>query len=549
MKNNLRLFLYAATFGVAFIIWQKWQEANVPFYQQVDNSVIQQENTAQSLAILPAPASSLAALPANIVDSVGSQNTTSFVNVHTDVMNIVINLQGGTIERVELLDYSQTKQNKAPLDLLKTHNPGRFLLQSGLGSNSQAPDHYSKFSATQQQFSLGQGENILEVPLTWQNDQGIVVTKTYTFKRDSYDFELSQQVQNHGVDDWEGFAYQQLVFGEPVSRGGIGQVYTFTGGVTSTAEDSYNKIDLKEMRKLPISLQTSEGWVAMIQHYFLGAIVPKTEGIYNFYTNFNQGDHIIGVSSEKKLVVPNASAEFVATGYVGPKVQERLSQVAPKLDKTVDYGVLFMIAQPMFKVLSFIYDLIGNWGWAIIVMTLLIKLIFFAPSAWAYKSMAKMRRLQPEMARMKERYGEDRQAMSQAMMKLYRDEKVNPASGCVPMLLQIPFFIAFYWVLVESVELRHASWIGWVQDLSTRDPYFILPIINAALMFIQQKLNPPPPDPMQAKLMMILPLVFGFMFMWFPSGLVLYWTVSNAFSIVQQYIMNKRYGEPKVKKV
>ena len=204
-----------------------------------------------------------------------------------------------------------------------------------------------------------------------------------------------------------------------------------------------------------------------------------------------------------------------------------------------------MIGQPMYYVLHFIHGIVGNWGWALILMTLLIKVLFFTPSAWAYKSMAKMRRLGPEMQRIKEQYGDDRQAASMAMMKLYKDEKVNPASGCLPMLLQIPFFIAFYWVLIESVELRHAPWLGWIHDLSAMDPYFILPIINAALMFLQQKLNPPPPDPTQAKVMMMLPLVFGFMFMWFPSGLVLYWTVSNAFGIVQQYIMNKRYGDRK----
>lgn len=552
MKNNSRLFLYAAAFGVAFILWNKWQMAKqVPIATQqpvVEVGVPSSAPSGQTAGVPTAAAGGAVSVADVPQVQMAQTNPDTLIKVSTDVLTLYINPVGGTIEEADLLHYPVAKDSDEPLALMKSTNPARFLLQSGLQSTveGQAPTHHALFASAASSYDLG-GQDVLQVPLVWQNEQGVRVSKVYEFKRGAYDFDLRQTVDNQSANEWQGFAYQQLVFGEARPRGGIGQVYTFTGGVTSTADDPYNKIKLNDIRKEAYSTTATEGWVAMIQHYFLGALVPKTGDNYRFYTNYASGDHIVGASTQNMAVASGGQLTFATTGYIGPKIQSDLREIAPRLDKTVDYGFLFMIAQPMFKVLIFIYGLIGNWGWAIIIMTILIKLIFFMPSAWAYKSMAKMRRLQPEMTRLKERFGDDRQGMSQAMMKLYKDEKVNPASGCLPMLLQIPFFIAFYWVLVESVELRQAPWLGWVQDLSAMDPLFILPVLNAALMFLQQKLNPPPPDPMQAKVMMMLPLVFGFMFMWFPSGLVLYWTVSNAFSIVQQAVMNKRYGEPRLK--
>lgn len=554
MKNNVRMILYVLACGLALVLWQRWQVAQQPVTPQTAVPA------AQDTPAVPV-AGADAAMPAQSADGTpaavpgGESGTGARIDVYTDTLHLQIDPQGATIVHAELLDYAVSKDNPAPLALMRTDNPRRFLLQSGLvaaNNSGEAPTHAATFAGDRREYRLAEGADSLSVPLTWRNDAGVTVTKTYTFKRGEYTFSLAQTVDNQSSAPWQGFAYSQLVFGQAASQGGIGQLYTFTGGVTSTPDDRYHKIDLADIREMhenrnPLNLSTSEGWVAMIQHYFLGALIPVQGEAQKFYTLFNNGDHILGASSAGRTVAAGASETFTMNAYVGPKEQDRLHAAAPYLDKTVDYGFLFMIAQPMFKVLVFIHSLIGNWGWAIIAMTILIKLIFFVPSAWAYKSMAKMRKLAPEMQRLKERYGEDRQAMSQAMMRLYREEKVNPASGCLPMLLQIPFFIAFYWVLVESVELRQSPWFGWIDDLSVMDPYFVLPIINAALMFVQQKLNPPPPDPVQAKVMMMLPLVFGFMFMWFPSGLVLYWTVSNAFGIVQQYVMNKRYGEPRIK--
>lgn len=557
MKTNIRMILYVLACGLALILWQRWQLAQQP-PQSANPVAAAVQETGQDV---PSSAPVANGMPVQSADGITAALATQgdasrkLIDVHTDVLHLQIDPQGGTIVRAELLHFSVSKDDASPLALMRTDNPLRFLMQSGLvaaGENTQAPTHAALFTSAQNEYRLADGAETLSVPLEWRSDNGVSVHKVYTFKRGEYDFRLEQTVNNQGSIPWRGFAYNQLVFGQAASKGGIGQLYTFTGAVTSTPDDRYHKIDLADIRKMQenrnsLNLLTQEGWVAMIQHYFLGALIPPQGESQKFYTIYNAGDHIVGTSSAEQTVAAGSEQRFVMDAYVGPKQQDRLHEAAPYLDKTVDYGFLFMIAQPMFKALVFIHSLIGNWGWAIIAMTILIKLIFFVPSAWAYKSMAKMRKLAPEMQRLKERYGDDRQAMSQAMMRMYREEKVNPASGCLPMLLQIPFFIAFYWVLVESVELRQSPWFGWIQDLSVMDPYFILPIINAALMFLQQKLNPPPPDPVQAKVMMMLPLIFGFMFMWFPSGLVLYWTVSNAFGIVQQYVMNKRYGEPRIK--
>ena len=546
MKNNPKLLLYISAAILAFLLWQKWQIANLPpapTQTAATPAAVTPSNTGADVpqatagSDIPTTAAS-ADIPATHAE------TGATIRVKTDVFTLQIATKGGTIVHADLLRYAANKNSNQPLALLHPDNPARFLLQSGLtsGNGDKAPTHHATFTAPASEYTLADGQDSLSVPLTWQ-ENGITVTKTYTFKRGAYDFTLEQKVQNDSDKTWSGNAYQQWVFGQPLPSGGMGQVGTYTGGVVSYDSDPYEKIKLGTQ----FNAKTEKGWVAMIQHYFVGAIVPPQGQTQEFYTNTNatSGDHFIGVTSGVQQIAAGQSASFTNNVYIGPKIQKDLKAVAPNLDKTVDYGFLFMIGQPMYYVLHFIHGIVGNWGWALILMTLLIKVLFFTPSAWAYKSMAKMRRLGPEMQRIKEQYGDDRQAASMAMMKLYKDEKVNPASGCLPMLLQIPFFIAFYWVLIESVELRHAPWLGWIHDLSAMDPYFILPIINAALMFLQQKLNPPPPDPTQAKVMMMLPLVFGFMFMWFPSGLVLYWTVSNAFGIVQQYIMNKRYGDRK----
>lgn len=545
MKGNVRVTLYALAVGLTFILWQRWQLANLPpspppqppsVVQQTDGSL----PTVGGATNLDAPVGS------------ASQSQEQIVRVRTDVLDILISTRGAGIVQANLLDYPISLKDKQALALIRQNNPNRMQLSSGMVSadrNQASPTHTALWQSAANEYVLAEGQDSISVPFTWQNEQGISVTKIYTFKRSQYQFELAQQLNNNSAQTWQGIAYNQIAFGQDGASQGLANIATFTGAVLSSADNRYEKIKLSDIAdsKTPAkAVNSSDGWAAMIQHYFIAALVPKNGVPHVLYTQYNpnNGDHITGAKSEAISVSAGEQYQFVSTAYVGPKIVKNLQQVAPFLDKTVDYGMLFMISEFMFNVMALIYKIIGNWGWAIVVMTLLIKLLFFVPSAWAYKSMAKMRALQPEMTRLRELHGDDRQTMSQEMMKLYKKEKVNPASGCLPMLLQIPFFIAFYYMLAESVELRQAPWLGWIQDLSTMDPYFILPIINMVLMFVQQKLNPPPTDPMQQKVMLMMPLIFGFMFMWFPSGLVLYWTVSNAFGIVQQWFMNKRYGTP-----
>lgn len=550
MKGNLRIVLYALAAGLVFMLWQRWQIANQPQVPPEQTASAIQQTASDGSNRTPAFDAGGAAgqTPVQSGGS-GAAQAENLVHVKTDLFDLTISSEGATIVNAKLLDFKESVDDPKPLALLHRQNPARMLFESGIVSSdgTAMANHLTPWKSDKAQYVLADGQDELRVPFHWRNADGTTVTKTYIFHRGQYKFTLDQTISVGSGSAWQGFAYQQFAFGQAADLKGLGHVATFTGGVSSTPDDRYNKIKLSDISNPengPLDATTDQGWVAMMQHYFIGAIVPKAGQPSKLYTQYDSGDHIIGVHGMPVTVAPGQTHQFSDTVYIGPKTKKNLDQVAPYLDKTVDYGYLFMISQFMFKVMNVIHSVVGNWGWAIIFMTLLIKLIFFIPSAWAYKSMAKMRALQPQMAQLKERYGDDRQAMGQEMMKLYKKEKVNPASGCLPMLLQIPFFIAFYWVLAESVELRQAPWLGWIQDLSAMDPYFILPVLNATLMFLQQKLNPPPPDPMQAKVMMMLPLIFGFMFMWFPSGLVLYWTVSNAFSIVQQYIMNKRYGTP-----
>lgn len=549
MKANLRVVLYALAAGLMFMLWQKWQLANQPQEPLQTGSEQTESEPTSDYATARAPSYQASATQQDerSDETQTTPENETLVHVTTDVFDLTISSTGATIIEGRLLKYAQNTASDAPLALIRAHNPARMILESGLtaADKTAAPNYSDHWQTARSQYLLKEGENELRVPFTWTNDQGITIHKTYVFHRGEYRFTLEQRVDNGSNLPWQGFAYGQLAFGQAAESKGLGHVATFTGAVTSSAENHYHKIrlgDIADNKTSELGVSGSDGWVAMMQHYFIGALVPEHGTETRFYTKYIKGDHIVGLHDEGVTIAPGAAHTFELSAYVGPKIEKNLDAVAPYLDKTIDYGYLFMISQFMFKVMETIHQVVGNWGWAIVFMTLLIKLIFFFPSAWAYRSMARMRALQPQMTHLKERFGDDRQAMSQAMMKLYRKEKVNPASGCLPMLLQIPFFIAFYWVLAESVQLRQAPWLGWINDLSTRDPYFVLPIANATLMFLQQKLNPPPPDPMQAKVMMMLPLIFGFMFLWFPSGLVLYWTVSNAFSIVQQYIMNQRYG-------
>ena len=465
------------------------------------------------------------------------------VRVTTDVLDVEIDTLGGTIAQVDLLSYPVSNDTPdEPFRLLDDTDPRTyFIAQSGLTGPRSAPNHHSQFESEAQAYELVDGVDFIDVPLRWQSQDGVEVTRTYRFARDNYVVQVRADVANRSDEAWQGALYGQLQRGEPESSGGIFRTYTYTGGILSGPEKPYEKVDFSDMASQDVNREVTGGWVAMIQHYFAAAWIPGAEDTNHFYSKGLEHDRFaIGVVTPATMVPPGGTGEFSLAFYVGPKIQERMQDVAPHLERTVDYGWLWLIAEPLFWLLSWIHGFVGNWGWAIIILTILIKLAFFQLSATSYKSMARMRKLQPRITALRERYAADKQRMNQAMMELYRQEKINPLGGCLPILVQIPVFIALYWVLLESVELRQASFIGWLDDLSLHDPYFVLPILMGVTMLIQQKLNPTPPDPMQAKIMMALPFVFTFFFLFFPSGLVLYWFVNNVLSIIQQWVITKK---------
>ncbi|MEW8396763.1 MAG: membrane protein insertase YidC, partial [Candidatus Thiodiazotropha sp.] len=367
------------------------------------------------------------------------------------------------------------------------------------------------------------------------------INKQFVFRRGSYLADVSYLVDNRSADGWAARDYGQLQRMEPSSDGNGFTTYTYTGGVFYNPKDKYEKVDFDEMAKKKLNVESDHGWLAMIEHYFLSAWIPPKDQVEHYYTNaLSGGKYLIGSYSPTVTVEAGEKKTLSRQLYIGPKLQDQLEVIAEGLELTVDYGWLTVIAKPIFWLLKSINNWIGNWGWSIIILTLLIKAAFFKLSETSYKSMANMRKFTPRIQAIKDRYGDDKQRIQAAMMELYKKEKINPLGGCLPILVQIPVFIALYWVLLESVELRQAPWVLWIDSLSEKDPYFILPLIMGVSMFVQQKLNPAPPDPMQAKIMMTLPFVFTIFFAFFPAGLVLYWVVNNLISIAQQWYITRK---------
>jgi YidC/Oxa1 family membrane protein insertase len=469
--------------------------------------------------------------------------TSGLIKIVTDTLDLVLDTRGGTIVDARLIQYPvAVNKPDEKFRLLSQRPSDYFIIQSGLlGSETErTPTHEAVFTAASDRFELADGDEELIVDLLWKSADGVQVTKRYTFTRGSHAVRLEHLVNNNSATVWSGRDYRQLQRGEPADTGSA-FMYTYTGGAIYSQEDKYQKYDFEELGTGQLERDVKDGWLAMIQHYFLGAIVPPRGEDQHYYgKRLSNGRAVIGSYGPAKAVPPGTAGTFSGTLFIGPKLQAELAELAEGLDLTVDYGWLVFIAKPMYWVLEQIYGFVGNWGWTIIIFTILIKLAFFKLSETSYKSMANMRKMTPRIQALKDRYGDDKQRMQQAMMEMYKTEKINPLGGCLPMLVQMPFFIALYWVLLESVELRQAPWILWLDDLSIKDPYFVLPVIMGVSMFVQQKLNPPPPDPMQAKIMMSLPVVFTVMFAFFPSGLVLYWVVNNLLSIAQQWVITKR---------
>ncbi|MCJ0975746.1 membrane protein insertase YidC [Pseudomonas sp. PS1] len=477
-----------------------------------------------------------------------SQAGSQLIRVRTDVLDLAIDPRGGDIVDLRLPQYPRRQDRPdVPFQLFERSAERTYEAQSGLiGDGPDKASGRPLYASEQQSYQLAEGQDELVVDLTYSAD-GVSYTKRFTFERGNYDLGVRYLVDNQGSAPWTGYMFGQLKrdsSGDPSSSTATGTA-TYLGAALWTKDEPYTKVSMSDMDDKSLKKSVEGGWIAWLQHYFVTAWIPQPDQTNQVQTRKDsQGNYIIGFTGPAVTVAPGAQGETSARLYAGPKIQDKLEELSPGLRLTVDYGILWFIAQPIFWLLQNIHALLGNWGWSIIALTIVIKLAFFPLSAASYRSMARMRAVSPKMQALKEQYGDDRQKMSQAMMELYKKEKINPLGGCLPILVQMPVFLALYWVLLESVEMRQAPWMFWITDLSIKDPYFILPIIMGATMFIQQQLNPTPPDPMQAKVMKLLPIIFTFFFLWFPAGLVLYWVVNNVLSIAQQwYITRKVAGQ------
>jgi YidC/Oxa1 family membrane protein insertase len=495
-------------------------------------------------------------------------SSAKIITVKTDVLALEIDMQGGTIQNLDLLSYpvekvnpivdslrkmiglSVSEKNLSPVRLFDSSQEKLFVAQSGLIADSgfaSAPNHHTVFSNEKDSYALQEGQDSLTVPLKWTDNNGLVVTKLFTFKRGSYQITLEQKVENNSAKAWSGRQYSQLLrVPDTESKGGMltGGMRAYAGGVIYTEEEKYQKISFDDMADENLDVTTKGGWTALIQHYFASAWIPPADQENHFYTKgLKEGHYVIGTYSPPVTVEANSGAQFVAQLFAGPKIQPMMEKTAPGLELTVDYSFLTFIGKPIYWLLNQIHNAIGNWGVAIIGVTLCIKLLFFPLSQASYKSMAKMRKIQPRLKELQERFADDRPRFNTEMMALYKKEKVNPLGGCLPILVQIPVFMCLYWVLSETVEFRQAPFMRWIQDLSIQDPFYVLPLIMGITMKIQQSLNPAPIDPIQAKVMKMFPIVFTIFFLFFPAGLVLYWVVNNTLSIVQQWYITKKITE------
>ncbi len=560
--ENSRLILYLSLALVLFLLWERWQTwQSEQLAALTEPPASQAEINRYGDTATPPPQDDL---PEAVVHDPGQANAviqdspqrglSGRIKVITDVLDLEISTRGGDIIRADLLKQPQSIDTpERPFRLLNNKEGANFyVMQSGLLHDQiagidrdtlrkKAPSHHQEYQAQQQEAVMDDGDEVLRTALYWNSGDGIEVNKIYTFKRGSYLLDIEHLVKNNSDTAWVGRQYRQLRRGH-IDEEDFRLLYTFTGA--AYYDGKYNKLSFDDIAQEQLGIEVVEGWVAMLQHYFLSALLPEAGQSNDFYTRVAQGgvrpEYIIGMRSQPIVVEPGQEGRFITRLFVGPKLQNQLEEIQEGLELTTDYGIFSIISKPLFWLLDLIYGSVGNWGVAIILLTLLIKLVFYKLSEMSYKSMARMRKFQPSLMTLRERFKDDKSRMQKEMMDFYKKEKINPLGGCLPILVQIPVFIALYWVLLESVELRQAPFMFWIQDLSTRDPYYVLPLLMGATMLIQTKLNPTPPDPIQAKIMTLLPIIFTVFFAFFPSGLVLYWLINNVLSIAQQYVINKR---------
>ncbi len=534
--DTYRLTLFIALGLIMLLIWQAWLEDQAKRVPSSTAADVPAPREVPKAPVLPEGPSS-SSTPSQVARAALQRGTR--VHVVTDTITAVLDTEGGDLRELYLRQYPiSVDKPEMPFPLMLDSGPEVFIAQSGLiGLTGDYPTHKVRYRTLKTHYVLADGQDELRVPLTWKGPDGTQYTKTYIFRRGRYLVDIEFDVTNSTRRKWVGYLYAQFQRSHTSSNGWFINDLSYTGGAIYTPKDKYQKIAFSDMADKPLRQETRGGWVAMLQHYFVGAWIPQADSRSEFYTDvLGNGRYVIGYKSlEPVTVAPGKRGVLRAQLYAGPKEQKRLTQIAEGMVLTVDYGMLTFISAPLFWLLDLIHRWVGNWGWAIVILTFLIKLVFYPLSAASYKSMAQMKKVQPKLEALKQRYGNDREKLNQALMELYKTERINPLGGCLPILVQIPVFIALYWVLLESVEMRQAPWILWIRDLSTQDPYYVLPIVMGATMYLQQLISPQPSDPVQRKVFLMMPAIFTVFFLFFPAGLVLYWTVNNLLSIAQQW--------------
>jgi YidC/Oxa1 family membrane protein insertase len=565
MTNNPRIYLWIALALMVWLNYDAWQRDYGPRPDIITNTT-RPANSSPATATSSDLANQVPQIPKETTAAAAKAPTDSSVpgttgtaatdaapapavHVRTDVLDLDIGTRGGTIQRADLINYPKVKGEAAPVRLENQDDPQTlFLLQSGLTGPQSTPSHLTPLTSEKTDYQLGSAAE-LRVPLTWTSPEGVKVTKTFVFRRGEYRVDIDYDVENRSDSPWTAAAYAQILRNDPRTKRSMFNVETYAyHGPAVFDGKKYHKLDTADRDDSHLSVDVTNGWIAALQHHFVSAIVPPKDEKYHFTLNA-QGDQFrLAAEGPLHTVAPGGSAKFGTDIFVGPKLQRQLKATGPELARVTDYNYLYVLAQPLFIVLDTVDSFFGNWGIAIILVTFLLKLLFYPLSEASGRSMAKMKQLQPRIKNLQETYKDDAEKRGRAMMELYQREKINPIAGCLPIIIQIPVFLAFYWVLLESVEMRQAPFAFWIHDLSSRDPYFVLPAIMAAAMFTQYKLNPAPPDPVQAKVFMFMPLVMSFMFAFFPAGLVLYWVTNTCLSILQQWNINRRIAAAAAKK-
>lgn len=553
--NQTRTFLIFALLAVAYMLFMAWEKDYAP--QPAAPVASSSTSATPASADGSVPGATTAAAPA-AVPGTAQEASAQLITLTTDLLRLTIDTRGGSVVRSELLSYPSVPRTKkdpdpAPVRLLDDDRAQYFVAQSGLVSNQgEAPDHRAVFQAAQTSYALAQGQDELKVDLTWQDAAGLKVTKTYTLKRGSYVVALDQKIDNGTPTAWQGNAYEQLQRVAPAQQHTWWQNFSdpsshsFYGAAWYSPEDKLSTLPFADFAKKPLNQTITGGWASMLQHYFFVAWIPAAQDANAYTTSVINPDtaqpiYLVRAVGPSLNVAPGQSLTTASRLYIGPKLQGTLDAVAPGLDLTTNYGWLTVVSQPLHWLLSKLHGLTGNWGVAIILLVLGLKAALWKLTAAQFRSGAKMRKLQPRVNALKERYGDDKVKMQQAMMELYKKEKVNPMSGCLPVLVTMPVFFGLYRVLMESVELRHSPFFGWIHDLSAPDPFFVLPVLYVLVMLATQWLSPSAAgmDPAQQKMMKVMPVLFGVMFFFFPAGLVLYWVVNGATSLAQQWLITR----------